>query len=81
MCNGVLNKYLDWIMYGDISVVFGVPGESENESRYVECASCFNLKYIRKYSVARCRDGIKVKSLIDLMLANKDILKHHICIM
>ena len=65
---------------------FGIPGENENRRRVVEfCAergmcvgnTYFEHKSLHKYTrVARGQDGVEVKSMIDLELVKKDILRY-----
>ena len=67
-----------------ITGAFGVPGENDNGRRVLEFCSewglCmgntfFNPKSLHKYTrLARCHDGVQVKSLIDLELVKKDML-------
>ena len=68
-----------------ITGTFGVPGEIENWRRVVEfCAerglcvgnTYFEHKSLHKYTrVARGHDGVEVKSMIDLVLVKKDMLR------
>ena len=65
--------------------VFGVPVENYNGRRVVEfCAerwlcvgsTYFEDKSLHKYMrVARCKDGVEVKSKIDLILVKRDMLR------
>ena len=72
-------------MIAGITGAFGVPGENENGRRVVEfCAergmcvgnTYFEHKSLHKYTrVAMGQDGVQVKSMIDLVLVKKDMLR------
>ena len=65
---------------------FGVPGENDIGSRVIDfctergffvCNSYFEHKLSHKYTwVARGQDGVEVKSMIDLLLAKKAMLRY-----
>ena len=67
-------------------MLFGIPGENDEERRvmefYAERGLCvgntyFEHKSLHKYTrVAREQDGIEVKSMIDLVLVKKDMLHY-----
>ena len=69
---------------GGITGAFGVPGENENGRRvvefYAERGVCvcvdntyFEHKSLHKYT--RGQDGVEVKSMTDLMMVKKDMLR------
>ena len=66
-------------MGASITGAFGVRGETENGRRVVEffaergpcLGNTLKHKYIR---VVKSQDGVKVKSMIDLLLVKKDVL-------
>ena len=72
-------------MRAGITGAFGVPGDNENGRRVVQCSAerglClgntyFEHKSLHKYTrVAKGQDGVEVKSMIDLVLVKKDILR------
>ena len=83
---GDLNGWIrDRTRVGIISA-FGVSGESDNGRRGVEfseerglCVSntYFNHRTVHKYTrVARGREGMAIKSMIDLVLVKKDMLRY-----
>ena len=68
-----------------ITDAFGVPGKNDNGRRVVEvCAerdsvwvTHFKHKSLHNYArVARGQDGVKIKSLIDLVLMKRDMLRY-----
>ena len=73
-------------MKEDIPVVFGLLGENENEKTVADlwaervlCASnmYFTLNYIHKEArMARSRDFVEIKSMIDFVLVEKVTLKY-----
>ena len=81
---GDLNRWIEDRVRASIIGAFGVPGENENGRRIVEfCAAkglcvgntCFEHKNLHKNTrVARGQNGVKVKSMIDLVLVKKYML-------
>ena len=69
-----------------ITGAFGVTGENDNTRRVMEfCAerglcvgnTYFEHKSLHKYTrVARGQDGVEAKSMIDLVLVKKDMLRY-----
>ena len=73
-------------MRPSITGAFGVTGENDNTRRVMEfCAerglcvgnTYFEHKSLHKYTrVARGQDGVEAKSMIDLVLVKKDMLRY-----
>ena len=83
---GDLNVWIGDRTRAGMTVVFGVPGKSDKGRRVVEFCKerelCVNNTYskhrrLQKYtSVARVRDGVEIKSMINLVLVKRDMLQH-----
>ena len=82
----VLEDLKEWIgdrMRAGITGTFRVPGENENGRRLMEfcgergmCVGNTSNTSFHKYTrVARGQDGVEVKSMIDLVLVKKDMLR------
>ena len=82
---GYLNGWIGDRVRAGITGAYGVPGENKNGRRVVEfCAEmglCVGNTYFEhnnfhKYTrVTRGQDGVEVKSMIDLVLVKKDMLR------
>ena len=83
---GDLNKWIGDRTRAGVSGAFGVPGENENCIRVVElfaerglCVGNTYFKYRRllKFTrMARGRVGMEIKSMIDLVLVKRDMLRY-----
>ena len=83
---GDLKRWLGDRTRGSIIGSFRVPGENDNGRRVVEFCTerglCVGNTYskhrsLHKYTrVARDKDGVEVKSMIDLVLVKKDMLHY-----
>ena len=73
-------------MRAGINGAFGVPGKNDNGRRVVEffaerglCVAntYVKLRSLHKYTrLARGQDGVEVKSMVDLVLVKRDILRN-----
>ena len=81
---GDLNEGIGDRTRAGITGAFGVPGENDNGRRVVEfceerglCVgnTYFEHRNVHKYTkVARGREGVEIKSMIDLVLVKRDML-------
>ena len=82
---GDLNGWIGDRTRAGITSAFGVPGENDNGRRVVEfweemglCVgnTYFNHRSLHNYTkVARGRDGVQIKSMINLALVKRDVLQ------
>ena len=77
---GELNGWIGDRTRAGITGAFGVPGEIDNGSRLVEfcaerglCNAYFKHRSLHKYT--RGQDRVEVKSMIDLVLVKRDLLR------
>ena len=83
---GDLNGWIGDRTRACIPGAFGIPGENDNGRRVLEfcegtglCVSntYFKHRNLHKYTiVARGRDGVEIKSMIDLMLVKRNMLRY-----
>ena len=81
-----LNGWIGDRTRAGITDAFGVTGENDNGRRVVEFCkerglfmgnTYFKRRNVQKYTrVARGREGVKVKSMIDLVLVKRDVLRY-----
>ena len=86
MCLGNLNRWNGDVVRTCITGAFGVPGENDIGRREMDfCAErwlCLDNKYFEHNSlhkhikVARGQDEAKVKSITDLVMVKKDMLRY-----
>ena len=83
---GDLNRWIEDRTRAGIAGAFGVSGENDNGRKvlefYAEKGLCvgntyFKLKGLYKYTrVARGQDGVEMKSMIDLVMVKRDMLRY-----
>ena len=86
MHSGDLNGWIGDMTRAGITGAFGVPGENDNGRRIVVFSAerglyvgkaFFKHRSLHKYTrVARGRDGVEIKSMIDLVLVRRDMLRY-----
>ena len=86
MHSGRSNGWIGDRIRDGITGAFGVPRENDNGRRVVELRAemglCVGKTYFKhrslhKYTrVVRGRDGVEIKSLIDLVLVKRDMLQY-----
>ena len=72
---------MDDLVEGGYNLLVGVPGENDNDRRLIDfCAESntyFEYRSLHKYTrVAGGQDGGKVRSVIDLVLVKKAMLRY-----